>query len=41
LDVYGIENSWYWAPVEHLYKAMATLDNNIHRGWLIVSDNQE
>lgn len=38
LDVYGIGNSWYWAPVEHLYKAMATLDNNIHRGWLVVSD---
>ena len=38
LDVYGIGNSWYWAPVEHLYKAMATLDNNVHRGWLVVSD---
>jgi hypothetical protein len=38
LDVYGIENSWYWAPVEHLYKAMATLDNNVFRGWLVVSD---
>ncbi|MEP7137582.1 MAG: phytochelatin synthase family protein [Chloroflexota bacterium] len=38
LDVYGVENSWYWAPVEHLYKAMATLDNNVHRGWLVVSD---
>jgi hypothetical protein len=39
MDVYGIGNSWYWAPVDHLYKAMATLDNNIHRGWLVVSDN--
>ena len=38
LDVYGLENSWYWAPVDHLYHAMATLDNGIARGWLIVED---
>jgi len=38
LDVYGIGNAWYWTPVEHLYKAMATLDNCVHRGWLVVSD---
>jgi hypothetical protein len=38
LDVAGYKNPWYWAPIEHLYQAMSTLDNNITRGWLIISD---
>jgi len=38
MDVAGFENSWFWAPVEQLYRAMATLDDGVHRGWLVVSD---
>jgi hypothetical protein len=38
MDVAGFENSWFWTPVEQLYRAMATLDDGVHRGWLVVSD---
>ena len=38
LDVAGYKNPWYWVPVEHLYQAMSTLDNNVTRGWLVISD---
>lgn len=38
LDVAGYLNPWYWVPVEHLYMAMHTLDGELHRGYLIVSN---
>ena len=38
LDVAGHKNPWYWAPIDHLYQAMSTLDNDVTRGWLIISD---
>ena len=38
LDVAGYYNPWYWAPVEHLYRAMHTLDGEHYRGYLVVED---
>ncbi|MEN8176283.1 MAG: phytochelatin synthase family protein [Pseudomonadota bacterium] len=38
LDVAGYLNPWYWAPVEHLYGAMHTLDGDQYRGYLVVAD---
>ena len=38
LDVAGYLNPWYWVPVEHLYLAMNTMDGEMYRGYLIVSD---
>ena len=38
LDVAGYLNPWYWVPVEHLYLAMHTMDGEMYRGYLIVSD---
>ncbi len=38
LDVAGHKNSWYWAPLEHLYRAMMPDEQGVCRGWLIVSN---
>lgn len=39
LDVAGYLNPWYWAPVEHLYRAMHTIDGDKYRGYIVVSDH--
>ncbi|MDH5371095.1 MAG: phytochelatin synthase family protein [Gammaproteobacteria bacterium] len=38
LDVAGYLNPWYWVPVEHLYLAMHTMDGEMHRGYLVISE---
>ncbi|MDA0902263.1 MAG: phytochelatin synthase family protein [Proteobacteria bacterium] len=40
LDVAGHKNSWYWAKLEDLYKAMNSKDGNNYRGYLIISDKK-
>jgi hypothetical protein len=36
LDVALHKNQWYWAPLEKLYAAMNTMDNENYRGYLLV-----
>jgi len=40
LDVAGHKRPWFWVKVEHLYKAMNTLDGKKYRGYLIVSERK-
>ena len=40
LDVAGYLNPWYWAPAEHLYRAMHTKDGDNYRGYVVISDPQ-
>ena len=36
LDVALHKTQWYWAPLEKLYAAMNTMDNEAYRGYLLV-----
>ncbi len=38
MDVAGHKHPWFWVAITDLYNAMATLDNDQPRGYLIVSD---